>query len=427
MQRPLVVRPVPGLRFFATTLALSTFAFTFGLLLVDPLGRPTVPAPIGTHEAAPAVMESAPDVAHDIRFADHVERALEWLARHQFTDGSWGARTFSQLCERQYCPGAAVEDHYVGVTAMATIAYLESGLMDSPGRDWRARVRTSLRWLARRSEGGRFGGAGGKYMYEHALATLAFIRAYERMADEDDRVYLHFARLGISYLMRAKNPGGVWRYDLGTGRNDTSVTGWVGEVFLAARRAGIATDERGVPFDFPGADRDIVAWLGRVTDTDGTVGYSRRGVTQSAVAGCNDHYAPNETLTALSLVLRMSAGDAASSDPVVDGVRRICTDKPFWGRDATTVDFNYWYHGTLAMDLCRHEHPEAWGDWSTAASRRLVSHQRSWQHGCLDGSWDPVDKWGRFGGRVYSTALNTMTLVRVWRAQPPVEPAPTDE
>jgi hypothetical protein len=32
------------------------------------------------------------------------------------------------------------------------------------------------------------------------------------------------------------------------------------------------------------------------------------------------------------------------------------------------------------------------------------------QGGCGEGSWDPVDKWGSEGGRVYATAINVLTL-----------------
>ncbi|RKY14224.1 MAG: hypothetical protein DRP82_04360, partial [Planctomycetota bacterium] len=35
--------------------------------------------------------------------------------------------------------------------------------------------------------------------------------------------------------------------------------------------------------------------------------------------------------------------------------------------------------------------------------------------GCADGSWDPVGKWGMVGGRVYSTALNALTLEIYYR------------
>ena len=34
------------------------------------------------------------------------------------------------------------------------------------------------------------------------------------------------------------------------------------------------------------------------------------------------------------------------------------------------------------------------------------------------GSWDPKDSWGRYGGRLYSTALATLTLEVYYRFLP---------
>jgi hypothetical protein len=39
-----------------------------------------------------------------------------------------------------------------------------------------------------------------------------------------------------------------------------------------------------------------------------------------------------------------------------------------------------------------------------------VAHQRKYADGCGCGSWDPVDRWGAEGGRVYATAMNALTL-----------------
>ena len=35
--------------------------------------------------------------------------------------------------------------------------------------------------------------------------------------------------------------------------------------------------------------------------------------------------------------------------------------------------------------------------------------------GCANGSWDPVDRWGFEGGRVYATAINALTLEVYYR------------
>jgi hypothetical protein len=49
----------------------------------------------------------------------------------------------------------------------------------------------------------------------------------------------------------------------------------------------------------------------------------------------------------------------------------------------------------------------------------LVGRQRRFNEGCLAGSWDPADKWGAEGGRIYATAANLLTLGIVHRREAP--------
>ncbi len=45
--------------------------------------------------------------------------------------------------------------------------------------------------------------------------------------------------------------------------------------------------------------------------------------------------------------------------------------------------------------------------------KALVGNQR--RTGCEKGSWDPIEEWGPAGGRVYSTAMGTLTLTVYYR------------
>lgn len=48
--------------------------------------------------------------------------------------------------------------------------------------------------------------------------------------------------------------------------------------------------------------------------------------------------------------------------------------------------------------------------------KALVPSQKTRKDGCQDGSWSPeVDRWGFAGGRVYVTAVNTMSLEVYYR------------
>ena len=52
----------------------------------------------------------------------------------------------------------------------------------------------------------------------------------------------------------------------------------------------------------------------------------------------------------------------------------------------------------------------------------LLAGQRT--TGMLEGSWDPDDQWARTGGRVYQTAICTLTLEVYYRYLPSFVRAP---
>ncbi|MBC8115621.1 MAG: hypothetical protein H7062_14655, partial [Candidatus Saccharimonas sp.] len=73
-------------------------------------------------------------------------------------------------------------------------------------------------------------------------------------------------------------------------------------------------------------------------------------------------------------------------------------------------DEYYWYYGTLAMFQYD---GEPWEDWNSSLRDMLIGLQRT--SGPHAGSWDPKGKWSGIGGRLYSTALSTMSLEVYYR------------
>jgi hypothetical protein len=70
----------------------------------------------------------------------------------------------------------------------------------------------------------------------------------------------------------------------------------------------------------------------------------------------------------------------------------------------------YWHSATLAAFQVG---GDLWQDWNAALKEAVVRHQRT--DGDERGSWDPVDSWGAEGGRVYATALLTLSLEVYYR------------
>ncbi len=392
-------------------------------LLPDPprAARPNGPEsaePVATSRHAPealaAFVASRPEPAiehavtdQDVRHA--VREASDWLVRHQFPEGCWDPDRFYVGCSGVPCDGRGKGDHETGVTAIATLALLRSGGCDFAAPFDRESpvtraARRGLDWLVRSqdAEGAVGDPAGPKFLYGHALATLALCEGFLWSGDAR---YRAAARKAVRLLESARSPVGGWRYGLRDGEADTSVTGWAVAACRAADRIGIAPD--------PACASAARRWIERVTDPlDFRVGYTRRGTAGSALPGGNDHFAANETCTAIGIAVRRASGGSASDPAVREGVRRLARDLPRWAEGR--VDYYYWYHGTQALAATEGPDAPCRRAWSVAVARVLVSHQ-AWDAdrtscGCARGSWDPADKWGSEGGRICATALNALTL-----------------
>jgi hypothetical protein len=116
-------------------------------------------------------------------------------------------------------------------------------------------------------------------------------------------------------------------------------------------------------------------------------------------------------MTAAAVGCSLLVGEDRQARRVRLGADLIARHLPAWqekeGGNLSTINFYYWYFGTLA--LSRLGGPE-FRRWQEEVDRVLTASQRQESGADEEGSWDPVDEWGPAGGRVYSTALAVMTL-----------------
>jgi hypothetical protein len=88
----------------------------------------------------------------------------------------------------------------------------------------------------------------------------------------------------------------------------------------------------------------------------------------------------------------------------------LLANLPTWDRIQSTY---YWYYATLAM----YQHGgKEWDTWNEAIKTQLLANQHT--RGELAGSWDPDDVWAGVGGRVYQTAICTLSLEVYYRYLP---------
>ncbi len=378
---------------FWATLPLATLGsfFLFSSLRQTPLPPEPGSASPGPSEKRAAFLDEEVVVRLEEKEpAMAIRSGVEWLIRHQFVDGMWSAASYTQMCPREICEGAGRDRHDGAVTALALWCLLDSGLAGETAV-WEA-AREALSWLKKNQEEEKT-----PSMYGRAISTIAFCRAFDVLGDPYAK---SFARDSIRWLEGAQNSNGGWGYRPRDGRSDSSVTAWVSRAFLFAESIDIEVSPR--------AGSGALEWFDSMTGSRYyQVSYRDRGRGGSSLRNRNDHFESNGTLTALATAIRMKRGFDREDPRIREAVRALSWNFPVWNRSRTTVDFTYWHGGTIAMDLAGEELRPAWMN----RIRRLLGRYQE-VRGCRAGSWNPVDKWGCEGGRIYATALNVLTLSR---------------
>ncbi len=332
-----------------------------------------------------------------------VERALEWLRRHQDPDGRWDGGTAKYkdgtVAEgdddyTSHCPPGDIcfgECYYweadTALTGLALLAYLGAGYTHTDGQyaDTVARGLEYLR-LAQKADGDLRGRSQAVGMYCHAMATLALCEAYALTGDPKLRAPVEKA---VAFLVKSRATDRMaWRYAPGAPVGDTSILGWAVMVLKSAQ-------ENGIPIQ-ANTKQGVLAWLGKVASG-----------SSSGLARYQPWEKVTPTMTAEAWVCRQFlsvGGPGMASDEAAEYLLRN-------GPDVSQYNLYYWYYGTLAM---YQQGGDAWTRWNAQARDQIIRRQRLTGH--ATGSWDPDEsQYGTHGGRIYCTALATLSLEVYYR------------
>ena len=334
-----------------------------------------------------------------------VERAIDWLTRHQDDDGRWNAGIaryedgtpvkgdddFTVHCPAgETCFGeCAYWEADTALTGLALLTYLGAGYTHSDGR-YAETVGKGLNFLIARAEARRRPARpqpGRRHVLPrdgHA-GPLRGLRPDRRRSAARPR--------GTGRRVPGPRPGPrrmAWRYAPGAPVGDTSILGWVVMGLKSAKEVGIP-----IP-DEPSVRRGTLLWLDKVA-TGQAQGLAR--------------YQPSEqvtpTMTAEAWVCRQFLGVGGPGPASTEAAEFLLENDS----DRGPSNFYYWYYATLAL----YQHGgEPWSRWNAKIRDRIVGLQRSSGH--QTGSWEPDESlYGSKGGRIYCTALAALTLEVYYR------------
>jgi hypothetical protein len=216
------------------------------------------------------------------------------------------------------------------------------------------------------------------------------------------------AQKAIDFLVASQDPiGGGWRYAPRVG-SDTSVTGWVMMAFKSAELSGLNVPES--------VYVGIQKWLDNSQDKEAA--YLYRYNWQANTPTTQHGRIPTPVMTSVGLLMRLYTGWRRDNPNMQKGTRWLLGRLPSEGTvRAPARDTYYWYYATQVMF---HAGGDTWKKWYGTLYPMLIQSQQ--EAGEYVGSWEPggpiPDAWGEFGGRLYVTTLNLLSLEVYYRHLP---------
>ncbi|MEM6675961.1 MAG: hypothetical protein AAF726_24140 [Planctomycetota bacterium] len=362
------------------------------------------------------------------------EAGLRWLAAFQDDDGRWDCDAFAKAAksdgagkdsddafwndewlERDPVRGKGDRakrartaegghpNHDIGVSGLALLALMADGSTRTKGLHAET-IGRGLDWLRGQqdAESGLIGQRVGHYfVYDHGIASLALVEALSFETSKEAR---EAAQNAMNFIARARNPYGVWRYEVPpNGDNDTSVSTWMTLATVAGKEAGLKVDREALI--------SAINWFDEMTDPGtGRCGYTETGSTSSRVPGQNDQFPTDlsETLTAAALLCRIEIGQQPRENQVmISHVRLLLRSLP--DAPPEQIDDALWI--LYGMRATSRLGGRPWSRWQETFVPTIVRSQA--KDGPAAGSWDPTDAWGFSMGRVGTTALMAWTLASI--------------
>lgn len=310
------------------------------------------------------------------------ERAHNWLRLTQEADGSWSASRHG---------GAS--NYSIGLTGLASIALLSG--FEEMDTDKDASIRAVLNagrhLISKQAVNGRIGPNISTSLYNHGIATVALLGTYAATKEETLREPIERA---LKYIVKLQSKTGGWgyaslsnssQYNSPQEKPNTSISAWQISALLMAENMGFKNVD--------GATRLGLEYLAEMADDTGRVGYSARGRFQESPQAMT-------AMAALYFSLKDIKGELkAERGRIIDAFMRA--------RVGRSRELDY-YQSFFVAYAARANNPDVKNALQKSAREVLLASQVS--DGPNSGSFAPRDRWSNSGGRIYATAMASMSL-----------------
>lgn len=333
-----------------------------------------------------------------------IEQGLEFLARYQRADGSWRLQDFDSQ---------VLMTSDTAATGLALLAFQGAGYTHKNFKyaDVCDRAVQFLKQNQRKN-GDLYipqdpASDQNAWLYSHGIAAIAMCEAYGMTQDPEIR---DAAQKAVDFISESQDPRrGGWRYRPGAG-SDTSVSGWYMMALQSAKLAGLDIDQQTL--------QRLRAYLSLSQSQDGQAHLYRYNPYASDTPQQRHGLKPTAVMTSVGLLMRLYTGWKRDRQEMKAGAEYLLRHRPEQGtRENSKRDTYYWYYSTQVMF---HMGGEIWEQWHDALYPMLIENQVL--DGKYKGSWDPVtptpDLWARYGGRLYVTTMNLLSLEVTYRHLP---------
>jgi hypothetical protein len=334
---------------------------------------------------------------------ESIERGLEFLAKHQRSDGSWKLEDFGQK---------TVIRSDTAATALSLLSFQGAGYSHVQFK-YQKECRKAIDFLV---SGQKLNGdlyrsmdeASDRngWIYSHAIATLALCEAYGMTRDENLRAS---AQQAVDFLVDSQDrQEGGWRYAPRIG-SDTSVTGWGMMALKSAELSGLYVPGQ----TFQGIEK----WLDH-SQASAREKFLYRYNWLANQPETKHGTLPTPVMTSVGLLMRLYMGWKRDNPAMAQGADWLLRKLPADETSQTSVrDTYYWYYATQVLF---HMGGQRWKSWYESLYPMLIESQVT--QGPYAGSWEPMgpvpDAWGEYAGRLYVTTMNLLSLEVTYRHLP---------